>query len=118
MKIKILSLAILFCLILISPVYANSIIEIRGLEIPIIEGAKLIQTGKEQAAQARSTAYIVDKPLSEVISFYKSFLEENGFLFIGGEEDGCFNASVKKADAMFTLMIYSSNRKTILQFIW
>lgn len=119
MKIKTLVLvAVLFSLIFLTCLYAQETIEISGTQIPVIAGAVPTEAGEAQTTNAQIAAYAVDKPLSEVIKFYESFFAENNFLLIGGKQGGVFNASVKKGKTMFTLMIYSQNNQTIIQFIW
>jgi hypothetical protein len=97
---------------------AGEIIDVQGVSIPVIEGAVSAKNDDTGATNARVSTYSTDKTVLEVIRFYETFLGENGFIFIGGQENGSFNASVKKGECMFTLRIYSSGPNTILQFIW
>lgn len=117
MKIKRYLFCALFIFIFATFLFAEDI-EIAGLKIPLIEGAQLVKGEQRQRTQARIVTYTVDRPLSEVTGFYESFLKENGFIVMGGAEEGGFNASVKKDEVMFTLRIYSQGERTVLQFIW
>lgn len=108
----------LFSLILLTSAYADLSIEISGQLIPVPEPAVNLGTDAALAANARVQTYSTDKTVDETISFYEAFLKENGFIFIGGEDNGSFNASIKKGDCMFTLRIYVSGRKTLIEFIW
>lgn len=119
MKIKnLVWVAVLFSSVLLTCLCAAEMIEISGIQIPLIEDAVPVKGTEAQTTNAQIAAYAVDRPLSEVIKFYESFLKENDFLLMGGREDDNFNASVKKGETMFTLRIYSENQQTIIQFIW
>lgn len=119
MKIKTLVLvAVLFSAIFLTCLCTGEMVEIAGMQIPLIEDAVPAKRAEAQTTDAKILVYTVDKPLSEVIKFYESFFAENNFLLIGGKQGGAFNASVKKGETMFTLMIYSQNNQTIIQFIW
>lgn len=118
MKINPLVLVLLLSLILSTALYAGQAIEISGFGVPLIENAKPVPGEDKQTANFRLATYAVDKPLADVVQFYESFLKENDFLILGPEEENGFSASVKKDNTMFTLKIYSENKKTIIQFIW
>lgn len=118
MRIKTPILALLLYLIFFTYLYAEGIIEISGLNIPLIEGARVSHQGRQAEANATIVTYTVEKPLAEVIRFYETFLKDNAFLLMGGEEEGGFNASVKKGNAMFTLKVYAQDQHTLIQFIW
>lgn len=119
MKIKnLVWVGVLFSSVLLTCLCAAEMVEISGIQIPLIEDAVPIKGKGEQPANANMLVYTVDRPLSQVIKFYESFLKENDFSLIGGKEDDSFNASVKKGETMFTLRIYSENQQTIIQFIW
>ncbi len=108
----------LISLAVLTSAFAGLAIEISGQLIPVLEGAVSLGNDTALAANARASTYSTDKTVDETISFYEAFLKENGFIFIGGEENGSFNVSIKKGDCMFTLRIYPSGRKTLIEFIW
>lgn len=119
MRNKILGLSLLFIFTGIILLYGSETIEISGIEIPIIEGAKLFRGLASEPVKGKVIKYAVAKPLSEVVSFYASFLKKNGFSVIGGlDSEGSYNASAKKDKTQFTLLIYAQNGLTRLQFIW
>ena len=117
MKLRILLLGLLFIAFLLSYASAASV-DVRGIKIPLIEGAVFQQEGPEKEAHAQTLIYAVKKPIVEVISFYEQYLSENNFLVIGGRTGNGFDASVKKDSSMFDLKIYAKGAETILQFIW
>ena len=86
--------SVLFVLVLTASLFADSI-EISGMQIPIIEGARLTRSGTDRADKAEIVTYIVKKRLDEVVSFYRVFFEENGFVLIGVEKRDSFDVSVK-----------------------
>lgn len=98
--------------------FAASSVEVAGLTLPLIAGAELLPSSASQSGVTHVITYSVDKPVADVVAFYQPYLLENGFTLIGGAEGDNFNASVKKADTMFTVRIFSANQKTLLQFIW
>ena len=109
--------AFLFSLIfLISISSAAENVNISGVSVPLISGAAHVD--EKDSANVRVETFVVDKPLAEVIAFYSSFLKNNGFLSMGGEDPSGYNISAKKDNAMFTLKIYSQGQKTYINFIW
>lgn len=119
MKNKILGLSLLLVFIQITSFLYADTLEIFGMQIPIIEGAKVVKDTAGKSLKAKIANYITDKPLNEAVSFYKSFLKANGFLVIGGlEAQGGFNASVKKGNIQFSIHIYAEGGLTKIQFIW
>ena len=118
MRKKTLFFSGLLFLFLFTSAYAGVSIVISGKLIPVPEPAVSVAPDAVLAANARVATYSTDKTADETISFYEAFLKENGFIFIGGEDNGSFNASIKKGDCMFTLRIYVSGRKTLIEFIW
>ncbi len=108
----------LISLSLLTAAFAKLAIEISGQLIPVLEGAVSLGNDTALVTNARVSTYSTNKTVDETISFYEVFLKENGFIFIGGEDNGSFNASIKKGDCMFTLRIYLSGRKTLIEFIW
>jgi len=117
MKRKILFLVLVISVFLTSNLFAERSLKIGEMDIPLIDGAS-VSIQKPQSANARIASYRIKKPLVEVISYYKSFLDDNGFLVIAGGENEDFSAAVKKGDTMFTLKIYTDKDATVLQFIW
>jgi hypothetical protein len=115
-KKKTLFIFLIFFLFLISNSLALDSLNISGVLIPLIDGATHVD--EKVMSNASVETFVVNKPLAQVVAFYSSFLKENGFLLIGGEDPSGFNASAKKNNAMFTLKIYSQNQKTIIHFIW
>lgn len=110
-------IAFLIFMQIISFLYAETV-DILGMQIPLIEGAKLVKDEQEGSLKAKMVNYTVEKPLNEVVGFYQSFLETNGFRIIGGlEEGGSFNASVKRNDIQFCIRIYAQDGLTRIQFI-
>jgi hypothetical protein len=119
MKAGNLCVCAVFSLTVLAPAYAADSITIAGEQIPLIEGAAPAQAaGTPRVGGATVAAYTTSKSLSEVITFYESFLHHTGFLVIGGQEAGAFNVSVKKGDAQFSVRIYSAGGNTVIQFIW
>jgi len=110
----------LFLLILVllstASSFASTGINIAGVFIPVIEGASHAE-GKA-TINANVETLVVDKPLAEVVAYYSSYLKQNGFMVIGGESPGGFDASVKKDNSMFTVKIYSVNNRKVINFIW
>lgn len=98
--------------------YAQEAINIGQTQIPIMEGAKSIQNTAAQPARASIVTYTMGQSLDSVIEFYESFFKNNAYLIIGGKKDAEYNVSLKKENVMFTLRIYASGGKTIIQFIW
>jgi len=117
MKIKVMLLGLVFILVFSAYLSAASV-DVRGIKIPLIEGAVFQQEGQEKEAQAATLIYAVKKPMKEVISFYEKYLKDNNFLIIGGRTDSGFDAAVKKDSSMFNLKIYPKGRETMVQFIW
>jgi hypothetical protein len=117
MSSRVLFLMLIVSIFLLNSVYAQTI-EISGIQIALIEGARHMHSSEAETIQGKVATYIVKKPLTEVIEFYKLFFKENDFRLIGGFDEEGFNASVRKGNLMFTLRVYSKNKKTILQFIW
>jgi hypothetical protein len=115
MKTKILFTFLIFFLILTPLLFAADSVNILGTQIPLIDGAKHVS--EREISNAKVETFVADKPVSEVVSFYSSYLKVNGFLIIAGEDSAGFNASVKKDATMFTLKIYPENQKTVIQFI-
>lgn len=89
---------------------------VSGVALPLIEGA--VDHGDLGVDNANVETFVTGKPLAEVVAFYSAYFKDNGFLLIGGEEAGGFNASVKKDDSMFTVKVFAEKGKTILQFVW
>lgn len=117
MKKSSLILAVIFGLVSVMAAQAASI-EISGLGIPLVEGAKAIQGESGRTKEAHIATYVSDKTLADVIDFYRTFFSENAFLVIGGMEDDGFSASVKKDSGMFSIKIFSQNERVLVQFIW
>lgn len=115
---KISLLIFCFVLSLFTTVFADGQIEIAGIAIPLIPGAKILEQSKAQPNAMRIVTYFVQMPLAEAVSFYQSFLRQNNFLIIGGADNFGFNAAVKKDAAMFTLRIYQGRQGTEIQFVW
>ena len=89
------------------------------MKIPVIDGAQQVKEAAGVSVKGHRAAFMVDKPLEEAIDFYKAFLEENGFLIIGGTESGgSFNAAVKKGNVQFSLRIYQESGHALIQIIW
>lgn len=100
-------------------VQANETIEISGMNIPVIDGARQNKDLGRALVKGHVASFTVDRPLEEVIGFYTSFLEGNSFLIIGGRQpDDSFSAAIKKNDAQFSLRIYQNGGHTQIQFIW
>ena len=117
MKIRSAVLTAIFLVFFTAVLLADGFIDINGLQVPLPQGA--VKTQKQSRQEGvRLAAYSVNKPLDEVVNFYSSFLSDNGFLLIGGEGAGGFNASVKKGAAMFTLRISKEKSATLVEFIW
>jgi len=111
--------AIIVSFLLITNLYASSVAEIAGLQLPLIEGAVAIKSSAESAAgQAKILSYSVNKPVEEVVAFYQAFLQENNFITIGNGAIGGLDVAVKKDTAMFSLKIFAQAGKTVVQFIW
>lgn len=117
MKLRILFLTIVFSIFLSSFIHAQTI-EILGTEIPLMKGARRLDSKESTIIQARVVSYIVNTSLSEAIEFYRIFFKENDFYLMGGEGKEGFNASVKKDEIMFTIKIYAKDKRTVIQFIW
>ena len=98
--------------------YAGQAVKVGNLEIPLIEGAVRAPEAGPQAAQARIATFRCDKPQTEVILFYETYLEENNFQCLGGEEPDGFNVAARKADTLFTLRIFTKAGYTFIQFVW
>lgn len=118
MKSKILFLSIFLFLTFITQLFAGNIVDIAGIQIPLIEGAVVSNTQEKLSSDVKVVTYTLAKPLAEVIEFYASFFRENNFILIGGKDKIGFNASIKKDNALFTLRISSFGANTVLQFIW
>lgn len=121
MKNKMLStrLVLIFIISVAISLYGSDSVNISGMQIPLLEGAKPSGSFAEGSVQGKIASFTVNKPLVEVVNFYSSFLQANGFSVIGGEEaSGSFNAAVKKDNVQFSLRIYSEGELTYLQFIW
>ncbi len=119
MKARNLCVCAVFLSTVSAPAYAADSITIAGEQIPLIEGAAPAQAaGAPRVGRATVAAYTTGKPPGEVITFYESFLQNAGFLVIGGQEAGTYSVSVKKGDAQFSLRIYPAGGKTVIQFIW
>ena len=117
MKTKVILLGLVFILAF-STYQSAASVDVRGIQIPLIETAVLEQQAKEPQAQATTRIYAVKKPIDEVIRFYENYLQENNFLIIGGRTNNGFDAAVKKDGSMFDLKIYPKGKETIIQFIW
>ncbi|MDP2922396.1 MAG: hypothetical protein Q8O30_01570 [Candidatus Omnitrophota bacterium] len=121
MKNKILStgLFLIFIISIAISLYGNDFINISGMQIPLVPGARAANNLTQESVQGKIANFTVNKPLAEVVNFYNSFLQANGFSVIGGQEaSGSFNAAVKKDNVQFSLRIYSEGGFTYLQFIW
>jgi hypothetical protein len=121
MKNKVIGLGVFLVLIISLAVglYANDSINISGMQIPLIEGARIANDSLQGPVQGKIQNFTVNKPLSEVVNFYSSFLQTNGFLIMGGQEaSGSFNAAVKKGNVQFSLQIYPEGSSTRIQFVW
>lgn len=116
MKKKILFIFLICFLFLISNSLALDSLNISGVSIPLVEGATHV--AEKEMPNASVETFVVNKPLTQVVAFYSSYLKDNGFLLIGGEDPGGFNVSAKKNNTMFTLKIYSQDQKTVIYFIW
>ena len=114
---RVLFLILIASIFLLNSVYAQTI-EISGIQIPLIEGARRMHSSETEIIQGEVVTYIVKKSQTEVVEFYKLFFKKNDFDLIGDFDEDGFNASVRKGNLMFTLRVYSRNKKTILQFIW
>jgi hypothetical protein len=110
------SIFLVLILTVLSIVFAAGSFNVAGITLPLIEGA--VDHGDLGIDNANVETFATGKPLAEVVAFYSAYFKDNGFLLIGGEEAGGFNASVKKGDSMFTVKIFAEKGKTILQFIW
>ena len=117
MRLKAIAVLILILFISAGTLSADSTIDISGLQVPLIQGAKKLQSPGPKA-QMRVAAYAVNSPLEQVIDFYSAFFKENGFLLIGGQGAGGLNVSAKKGAVMFTLRIFQEKGLVIVEFIW
>ncbi|MFH1398258.1 MAG: hypothetical protein ABIH27_06915 [Candidatus Omnitrophota bacterium] len=118
MKAILLFLILVYIGLFSSAVCADETINIMGVYIPIIAGAKPVKEGARLNPGIHVVAFEVSRPLNEVISYYHDFLIGNNFLLIGGEERDGFNAAVRKGESMFTVRIFSEVNKVIVQFVW
>ncbi|MBU1726939.1 MAG: hypothetical protein KJ880_04860 [Candidatus Omnitrophica bacterium] len=109
-------IAAIFLILTLSVRVFASDIEIFGTLIPLPANAK--EVSSPGLNKARMVTYKVKLPVSEVVGFYKSFLKQNGFEVIGGNEEGEFNLSVKKNTCLFTLRVFPEGSNTVIQFIW
>ena len=113
--IAILILTLIFC----GKALAIQTIEISGLNIPLIEGSVALAAQQGlNSGNMHLEEFTVNKPVDEVVNFYKAFLKENNFVTLGGNEFGGCSVSAKKGQVMFTLKIYAGGKGTIIQFIW
>ena len=118
MKAKILVLIAIFCLIFAGNLRADSTLVISGMQIPLMEGATPKQEAPQRLGGARVAVYSLDAALEDVVSYYESFIKDNGFAVIGGRVEQEFNASVRKGDVLFTLKISPKGKKTLVEFVW
>ncbi len=119
MKTVLLCVVTAFLLSIAVYLYAAEAINILGTEVPIVSGAVLKASQSPANLNAQMATYIVNKPLDEVVDFYKAFFAANNFLILGGaKEDGSFDAAAKKDKTQFSLRIFAENNSTIIQFIW
>jgi hypothetical protein len=94
-------------------------VDILGMKVPVPAGFILVSRGQDKSINAQVATYQGNLSVGEAVTFYKTFLEGNGFLVLGGEQpDGSFDASVKKDAVQFSLRIFSLKRMTVVQFIW
>jgi hypothetical protein len=112
-----LILAVLFSFLCFVSFAANTL-DILGTQIPLPEGARLISAAQNGATNLNTALYLSNKPLAEVTQLYKDFFIQNGYIIIGGDENGGFNASVKAEDVMFSIKVYSKDNQTMVQFAW
>jgi len=99
------------------PLFAGRDFNIKGQNIPIIEGASILRQESRQGTYS-TIVYTTVKALKDAAAFYQDFFKANGFETIGAEEGNEYNVSVKKGDAVFTLRIYTEQGQTAIQFIW
>ena len=118
MKVRVSILIVAIFLSLTADLFAGENIVISGMQIPVMEGAVPIRDEPQRLGGMSLAAYLLDSTLDTVVTYYESFLKENSFAFMGGRQDGGFNASVAKGNVLFTLKISRKGRKTIIEFIW
>ena len=99
--------------------YAGSVLQIGALNIPLVEGAQAVSDQQKPSVNARIAVYTVKMPLRGVVAFYNSYFQRNTYLVLGGVlEDGSFDGSVKKENALFALRIYTEDGATRVRFAW
>ncbi len=118
MKSKIYIFCALFLVVFFSFAYSDQTINIMGVSVPVIEGARPFKEEPPSNPGIHVTSYVILKPLNDVVSYYRDFLNENNFLIIGGEERDGFSAAVRKGESMFTIEIFLEANKTMLKFVW
>ena len=118
MKIKIFCFILCYLLTFFLSAWAQDRIEIAGIQIPLCEGARLVQPASAGSAQAKVATYKVSRPKDAVSDFYLNYFKENNFLVIGGKQEGGLDISVKKDQVMFSLKVYAEDETTVIQFIW
>jgi len=117
MKIKRYLITVLCSALCVTQAWAGSLVSIAGTGIPLIEGAQ--PAGREAVqAHARIATYAVSRPVTEVADFYLQYFKENGFVVLGGKENGALDVAVSKDAVMFSLKVFSEGGTTLVQFIW
>ncbi len=118
MKAKVLFFLSGLSLFFAAALFAAESVRISGIDIPLVEGARPLHIASSGATQARIVSYVTEVPLEEVAGFYERFFKINGFVIIGGMQEGAYSASLKKNAVMFALSIYPQGNKTVIRFVW
>lgn len=119
MRRKTLIIGVIMLIFSVSCAGSERGVDILGMQVPLPGEYVLESLEYDNNIHAHVARYLVKKPLTEAVHFYTSFLAENGFSVLGGEQaDGSFDASVKKDNVQFLLRVYIYKNMTMVQFVW